>query len=106
MNLKFSVLNNLTKDLEKTDIWGNLVFTWLPYWMSKINFCYILTLKYQASSQNILNIYSLYKNSTIMEQIKPNIVNIYLKAASVPPIEAYFAISKIEKSAFFEWLII
>ena len=36
MNLKFSVLNNLTKDLQKTDICGNLVFTWPLYWMPEI----------------------------------------------------------------------
>ena len=39
-----------------------------------------------------------------MEQIKPNIVNIYLKTAALPPIEAYLAISEIKKSAIFEWL--
>ena len=39
-----------------------------------------------------------------MEQIKPNIVNICLKTAAMPPIEAYLVISKIEKSATFEWL--
>ena len=33
MNLKFSVLNNLTKNLQKTDICGNLLFSWLPYTM-------------------------------------------------------------------------
>ena len=36
MNLKFFVPNNLTKDVQKTDIWGNLVFTWLPYRLVKI----------------------------------------------------------------------
>ena len=36
MNLTFSLLNDLTKDWQKTDICGNLCFTWLPYWMSKI----------------------------------------------------------------------
>ena len=33
--------------------------------------------------------------------MKPNIVNIYLKTAVLRPIEAYLAISKIEKSAIF-----
>ena len=28
MNLKFSMLNNLSKDLQKTDTWKNLGFTW------------------------------------------------------------------------------
>ena len=37
-----------------------------------------------------------------MKQIKPNIVNIYLKTVAVPTIEAYFAISKIKKFAIFE----
>ena len=31
MNLKFSMLNNFTKDVQKTDIQGNLVFTWSTY---------------------------------------------------------------------------
>ena len=39
-----------------------------------------------------------------MEQVKPNIVSIYLKTAALPPIEAYLAITKSEKSAIFEWL--
>ena len=76
LSLKFSVLNNLSKDLQKTDIWGNLVFTWPPHWMSKIeekkiifsNFYQILAHKCQANCQIIPNIYSLYKNTTIMEQ--------------------------------------
>ena len=67
-------------------------------------FYHILALKYWVYCQNILNIYSLYKNATIMEQIKPNIVNIYLKTAALPSIEAYLVISKSEKSAIFEWL--
>ena len=44
MNLKFYVYNKLIKDLLKADIWGNLVFTWLSYWMSKIekkNSCFL-----------------------------------------------------------------
>ena len=36
INRKFYGLNNLTIDLQKTDIWENLIFTWLPDWMSKI----------------------------------------------------------------------
>ena len=39
-----------------------------------------------------------------MEQIKPNILIIYLKTAALPPIEANLDISKIEKTAIFEWL--
>ena len=39
-----------------------------------------------------------------MEQIKPNILNIYLKTAALPSIEAYLAILKVEKSTIFEWL--
>ena len=39
-----------------------------------------------------------------MEQIKPNILNIYLKTAALPLTEAYLDSSKIEKSAIFEWL--
>ena len=93
MKLKFSVLNNLTKDLQKTDIWGNLVFTWPPYWMSKIekktlvfsDFRYIFALKYQTKCQIILNSYSLYKNTTITEHIKPYIANIYLKQLHCHP---------------------
>ena len=51
MNLKFPVL----------DIWGNLFFSWPPYWMPKIgkkssDFCHILALKYQPNCQNILNV--------------------------------------------------
>ena len=65
------------------------------------DFCRILALKYQACCQNILNI---YKNTTIMEQIKPNIVNIYLKTAALPPIEASLLLQKVRKSAIFEWL--
>ena len=88
MNLNFSVPNNLTKDMQETGIWRNLVFTWPPYWMSKIkkttsDFHHILALKYQPNCQNILNIYSLYKHTTIMEQIIPNIVNIYIKIAAL-----------------------
>ena len=67
------------------------------------DFCLIFGPQIQACCQNILNIYNLYKNTTIMEQIKPNIVNIYLKTAAPLPIEAYLAISKSEKSAIFEW---
>ena len=33
-----------------------------------------------------------------MEQIKPNLVNIYLKTAALPPIKAYFDISKKSKN--------
>ena len=36
INQKFYGLNNRTIDLQKTDIWENLIFTWLPDWMSKI----------------------------------------------------------------------
>ena len=111
MNLKFSVPNNLTKDLQKTGIWRNLVFTWPPYWVSKIekntifsDFHHILALKYQPNCQNILNIYSLYKNTTIMEQIIPNISNIYIKIAALPSIEVYPDNSKIEKAAIFKWV--
>ena len=39
-----------------------------------------------------------------MEQIKPNTLNIYLKTAPLPQIEAYLAISKIKKIAIFERL--
>ena len=39
-----------------------------------------------------------------MEQIKPSILNIYLKTVALPPIEAYLAILNIEKSTIFEWL--
>ena len=39
-----------------------------------------------------------------MELIKPNILIIYLKTAALPPIETYLDISKIQKSAIFEWL--
>ena len=64
--------------MQKTDICGNQIFTWLPYWMSKIerkktiftNFCHILALKYQSNCQSILNICSLYKSATMMKQIK------------------------------------
>ena len=111
MNLKFSVPNNLTKDFQETGIWRNLVFTWPPYWVSKIekntifsDFHHILALKYQPNCQNILNIYGLYKNTTIMEQTKPNILIICLKTAALPHIEAYLDISKIEKAAIFEWV--
>ena len=45
----------------------------------------------------ILSIYSLYKNTTIMEQIKPNILNIYLKTAALPPTEAYLCYIKNRK---------
>ena len=67
-------------------------------------FRHILALKYQPNCQNILNSYGLYQNTTIMEQTKPNILIIYLKTAALPPIEAYFDISKIEKAAIFEWV--
>ena len=84
MNLKFSVLDNLTKDWQKTYI--GKIYSWLPYWLSKIkkkhlfsDFCYILAPKYQTNCQIILNTYSFYTNTTIMEQIKPSIVNIYFK---------------------------
>ena len=62
----------------------------------KTLFHHILALKYWANCQNIRNIYSSYRNATIMEQIKPNILNIYLKTVALPPIEAFLAISKIE----------
>ena len=39
-----------------------------------------------------------------MEQIKPNILIIYLKTTALSLIEAYPGISKTEKSAIFEWL--
>ena len=109
MKLKFFVIDKLTKDLQKIDIWGNIAFIWPLYWISKTKknfifsyFFYILALKYQVNCQNILNIYSMNKNYTIMEQIKPNIVNIYLKSAALPPIQAYLAISKLEKPTIFE----
>ena len=35
MNPNFFVLCSLTKDIQKTVIWGNLVFIWPPYWMAK-----------------------------------------------------------------------
>ena len=111
MNLKFSVPNNLTKDFQETGIWRNLVFTWPPYWVSKIekntifsDFHHILALNHQPNCQNILNIYSLYKNTTIMEQIIPNISNIYIKIAALPSIEVYPDNSKIEKAAIFKWV--
>ena len=58
------------------------------------DFCHILALKYQPNCQNILSIYGLYKNTTIMEQTKPNILTMYLKAAVMSLIEAYLDISK------------
>ena len=80
MNLKFSVLNNLTKDWQKTDI--GKIYSWLPHWLSKIekkthlfsDFCHIVAPKYQTNCQIILNTYSFYTNTTIMEQIKPSIL--------------------------------
>ena len=57
------------------------------------DFLHILALKYQAKCQLILNIYSLYKNTTIREQNKTKYCKHLLKTAVLPPIEAYFAIS-------------
>ena len=67
-------------------------------------FCHILALKYQAYYENVLNIYSFYKNTTIMEQIEPNIASIYLKTTTILTIEAYLTIPKSKKTAIFEWL--
>ena len=39
-----------------------------------------------------------------MEQIIPNISNIYIKIAALPSIEVYPDNSKIEKAAIFKWV--
>ena len=62
MNLTFSVLNNLTNDLQKTDIWENLVFTRPPYWMSKTKkkktkFFMIFATFWSLNARQIVKIY-------------------------------------------------
>ena len=70
------------------------------------DFCHILALKYHGNCQNILNIYSLYKNTTVVEQIKPNILNIYIKTIALPPVEAYLDNSRMKKSTIFVFVSI
>ena len=122
MNLNLFVLYSLTKDIQK-QLFGEIQSSLGHHigWQKLKNkknthkknktkqkhfsdFCHILALKYQPYCQNILTVYGLYKNTTIMEQTKPNILIIYFKTAALPPIEAYLSISKIEKAAIFEWV--
>ena len=49
----------------------------------------------QTNRQTILNIFNLYTNITVTEQIKPNIVNIYLKTAAVVPIFGCFLVMAV-----------
>ena len=59
INLKFSMLNNLTKDFQKIDIWGYLVFPWLQYWTSKIKKTFFLNfvMFWLSNTSQIVKIY-------------------------------------------------
>ena len=70
MNLNIFVLYNLTKDIQKTVIWGNLVFTWPPYWMAKIEKQKKHTQKKIKQNKNIFLIFVIFLPSNTNQIVK------------------------------------